>query len=603
MNEAIKISVFSHIDDSVAVMSSIASMGAFHPEKTDRLKNDIIFENMEILADLLVKIENARGELEPYFSGNVKSSKTIPFSELIETSNNILKTFSEKILPSLQRIRNVEMKKLTIKEDLKMISNINKNTNFGPINETKSSFLSGKMPSKAVKHFQLMLSERLPDSVVVFGPWEGGWDYVLIGTSDDVQLESLLSEFTWIPLYLPKIRGTVAEFKDSLLKENQDLDRELSVLHSSVLKFALKFYPNLLTSKEMLNNYYKVLGISKYAKKSDFFILIEGWVLKKRFSRFKNTLTKIEGVEIFKEKFNPNDAPTLPDHPKAVDPFYSIVSLMGPSSQGSIDPTLSVSFFFPFFFGMMLGDVGYGCAILFLTILFRKQVDKLFDLLLGSYFSSFSWVLIVSGFSSVIFGFLFGEVFGVSITPVLFNRFENIEALLVSSFIIGLIHLNLGFLIKLIGDIKKGALTIITNLSWISLQIGIFGMFFNFTAGLLIATASAVLLLRNGGLSSLFVMFSLFGNMFSYLRLAAIGLSSFGIALVVNQLAAMSGSAKILILVFGHTLTLVIGIFAPFIQAMRLHLIEFFSKFYEVGKRVFNPLSLTHEHTGGDLIW
>lgn len=603
MSKTLKLSVVSHIDDAVGILSKLASLGVFHPERTDRLKNDLVFSETEILADLIVKLEHMREELEPYFVGDLQKQKTLPLKDLIEASKSFVDDFSEKVSPVLSQIREAELKKLTLKEDLKMVSNFGANVNFGPLSETKASFISGKMPSKTVKHFRLILSERLPKSILVSGPWEGGWDYVLIGTSEEDTLEGLLSEFTWIPLYLPKMRGTVAEFRDSLLKENQDLDKELISLNASLSGLTKKIYPELIALREMLNNYYQVLSLSKYAKKSEFFTLIEGWTLEKDLSKLKDSLKKIDGVEIFLENFDPKDAPTMPNHPKAVDPFYSIVSLMGPSSQGSIDPTLTVSLFFPLFFGMMLGDIGYGTIMLLLAVVFKKQVDSLFDSLLGKYFSRFSWVLMVSGISSIMFGFFFGEVFGFSITPLFFNRLENIETLLLSAFIIGLIHLNLGFLMKAVEDFQKGLPKLVENLSWILLQIGAFTMFINFNTGLALTLISFVFLLRGDGLESFLMVFILFGNIFSYLRLAAIGLSSVGIALAVNQLAGMAGSARILVLLFGHTLTLIIGIFAPFIQAMRLHLIEFFTKFYEVGKRVFSPLKLTYKYSGGELKW
>ena len=84
----------------------------------------------------------------------------------------------------------------------------------------------------------------------------------------------------------------------------------------------------------------------------------------------------------------------------------------------------------------------------------------------------------------------------------------------------------------------------------------------------------------------------------SYLRLAAVGLASAYLAIVANEL----GSAGpiwmgLLIAAFFHALNLALAAFSPMIQALRLHYVEFFSKFVIGGGRPFRPFGWRPENT------
>jgi V/A-type H+-transporting ATPase subunit I len=89
-------------------------------------------------------------------------------------------------------------------------------------------------------------------------------------------------------------------------------------------------------------------------------------------------------------------------------------------------------------------------------------------------------------------------------------------------------------------------------------------------------------------------MISTFGNVLSYLRLAAIGLASVYLARVANELGTVGPiwiGAIVASLI--HALNLALGIFSPTIQALRLHYVEFFGTFFESGGRAFQPFGTT----------
>jgi V/A-type H+-transporting ATPase subunit I len=71
----------------------------------------------------------------------------------------------------------------------------------------------------------------------------------------------------------------------------------------------------------------------------------------------------------------------------------------------------------------------------------------------------------------------------------------------------------------------------------------------------------------------------------------AIGLTSVLLAFVANRLAGMTGNIIAGAVVAGllHLINIILGVFSPAIHSMRLHYVEFFSKFIEPGGRRFEP--------------
>ena len=115
----------------------------------------------------------------------------------------------------------------------------------------------------------------------------------------------------------------------------------------------------------------------------------------------------------------------------------------------------------------------------------------------------------------------------------------------------------------------------------------------NLTLPLLLAVLVLLpILIIAGGLLAPLELLKSFGNIISYVRIMAIGLCSVLLAQVANQLGGMTGDVFAGFLVAGvlHFFNLLLGVFAPTVHALRLHYVEFFGKFLELGGRPFKPL-------------
>jgi len=326
-----------------------------------------------------------------------------------------------------------------------------------------------------------------------------------------------------------------------------------------------------------------------------------GWIPADKAEQLKQNLNKAARKKLHVELLPADDPPTVLHNPKVVDNFEFLLNLYSLPRHYEIDPTILMFITFPLFFGFMLGDVGYGFITLILMLLLERKFASAKPLLR---------IITIASLASIAFGFVFGEAFGYEFVkhPIL-NRVHDINTMMLVSVAIGIVHVNLGFVLGFINELKHhGVLqSFFRKGSWVSLQIGIallgFG-YFRHSPMLQLAGGAAVLIsvlmiIKGEGMLRIVELPSLVSNILSYTRLYAIGLASVSLASIFNKMAsglfAQGGFFIIfgvLILLVGHTVNLLLGILGPFLHSVRLHYVEFFQKFYEGGGYLYKPFGL-----------
>jgi V/A-type H+-transporting ATPase subunit I len=346
--------------------------------------------------------------------------------------------------------------------------------------------------------------------------------------------------------------------------------------------------------------------------------VIDGWVRSKdadELNRRVHVVTPLAEVT-FRNPLPGEDVPVSLVNSRLARPFEVITRLYSLPSFRELDPTSSLAIFFFIFFGMALGDAGYG------TVMALLSLAGLRFLRLSDSGRNFLQLLLICAVSTIIYGAYSKAWFGDLIFPD-YDFVGGFITIMIVSLALGAVHLLYAIMVELYDNVRHGdrAAAVLDQGSWLLFIAGT--LLFSLSRVLSLPTAAAVAgnyLFVFGALASIYSMGRMqkniparlavglgtfymsvtgfFGDLLSYLRLLALGLATGGIAVVVNQIARLFRDIPyvgllltVLVMVAGHIMNMTINIFGAFIHSTRLQFVEFFGKFYEGGGREFRPFS------------
>jgi V/A-type H+-transporting ATPase subunit I len=337
--------------------------------------------------------------------------------------------------------------------------------------------------------------------------------------------------------------------------------------------------------------------------------VLEGFLPKVRFGELTEKVRTAFGPEVVveavgEETWAAADAPVTLKNPPLFRPFEVITRMLPLPKYGTIDPTPFVAIFFPAFFGLMLGDVGYGLMLAVLAIVLRLKSQP------GTTLRAVAAVGGACASASIVFGFIFGELFGslghaLGLVP-LFNREEAIIPFLGLSVALGGVHVLLGLVLAAFSAWRSGhrreamgrsvafAMVVLTALSLLAaFEVLPAALFTPFVIAVLMAFPILIVL---EGIVAIIELLSTFGHILSYARIMALGTASLMLAVVANQMVGAMGSVVVGVVfaLLFHLVNFAIGVFSPAIHALRLHYVEFFGTFFSPGGAAYRPLGHWH---------
>ncbi|OGX36186.1 MAG: hypothetical protein A3C36_01155 [Omnitrophica WOR_2 bacterium RIFCSPHIGHO2_02_FULL_52_10] len=309
--------------------------------------------------------------------------------------------------------------------------------------------------------------------------------------------------------------------------------------------------------------------------------------------------TKHEQWGLLMEDPSPEDqVPTLLRNPKwarLIEPIYNMMNIIPGYRELDISPFFLI--FFSIFFGMLVGDAGYGLIFLLMTLAAHWKLGKTMPN------KAFLYLTYVLSTVTIIWGLLTGTVFGTLLfgqffKPILpwLTEFRNVQML---CFALGAGHLTISHGWRFINKIPK-PMGMLSEIGWITLlwvafflaKMLILGDPFSMlpvylaAGAVLIIMADIIAQKQDIGVNLFLLFFSVIGvftDVVSYIRLFAVGLAGVSIADAFNQIALKIGFHNILqailaslVLIFVHLfLNLILAVLGVLVHGLRLNILEF----------------------------
>ena len=431
------------------------------------------------------------------------------------------------------------------------------------------------------------------------------------------------------------------------IKQRRDeLPRELDRIRKELDELSAKWYLKLTAAADVLiDKLDELQAIPKFGR-TDYAFMIVGWVPTSDCKTVESKIQERFGSEVIVTRCEISekdfgDAPVVLKNAKAVTPYQSLLGIMGSPQYGTMDPTFLLAIFYPLFFGMIVGDIGYG-AIMLATVLWLRLK-----------FKDSEGIQIATGILgpattvAIAFGFVYAECFGnlfskyiplfpliepVNGVPTLennplipplynaagsilwpFSRISSATTLLVIAIAIGFVQVALGLGLGMYNGIKTGhrkhvyekggllaflvgmAILILASMLSIAGDVGRYALQ---AAGGIILFLGIIYAIRGGGIVGALETVGSVAHVMSYARIMAVGLAGAIFADAANGMGEALGSPVmgILIAIPLQALNIVLAAFSPNIHAIRLNFLEFFGKFYESGSKPYAPF----HKTGGE---
>jgi len=445
--------------------------------------------------------------------------------------------------------------------------------------------------------------------------------FVPVGDSEEVEQRLIKSGFKSVDP--PSGEGSISKGISTLESDLQNLESEIEATGLELEALSNRHGQWLVVAEEHFAAQSEKSSLPlKLALSKNAFVL-DGWIPVKEADDLKNSL---EGINL-DIQFESSDAipPVKLDNPKAVKPFEFFTKLYSTPDHRELDPSALLFFGYPLFFGLMIGDLGYGFCYFFLGHFLAtkyKHSDELYQL---------GQIIRMAGFSAFFFGtVIFAEAFGFAL-PFLQHDFaldkgnaDDVGFMLLASGAIGLFYVTLGLVMGFYNamnmhDIKHA---IQEKLSWIMILWGglsfippwLFGSSLigsrigldeeiEFWIGLSGFLIGLVLAVSAEGVVALVEVPSVFVQVISYVRIAALGVADYGLAHAFNGMAMDIGFSGVsiipalLIFVVGQLVVFTLGLIGSGINSLRLQYVECFPKFFIGGGTDYTPFGYTRKYT------
>jgi V/A-type H+-transporting ATPase subunit I len=294
-----------------------------------------------------------------------------------------------------------------------------------------------------------------------------------------------------------------------------------------------------------------------------------------------------------------DNVPTLLRNPRWVDLIKPVFGLLGITpGYRELDVSILFLIFFSIFFGILIGDAGYGIVYILITawMHFRMKNNPAMKNVFPLLYLLSSCAIVWGGMTGTFFGQTWLQNKGFTI---LVPELNDVKFMQTVCFFLGALHLSIAHSWRAI--LKMPSVSALADIGWICVLWTAFFLartlilsdpFPSWGIGLVSAGVGLVILFTDPqrnmfkaigkGLASVALsLMNNFSDVVSYVRLFAVGLATVAIADTTNSMAAGLGNgvlavaAGAVIVVIGHSLNIVLGPMSVLVHGVRLNLLEF----------------------------
>ena len=409
---------------------------------------------------------------------------------------------------------------------------------------------------------------------------------------------------------------------DNLKSSVENIEKECSDVDEKIKSLAQSSVADLKAAQKKI---YSEIEFSKVVLTGDSLadnklVWLEGWVPEVKSDDVKSFMDT-QGAYYEISNPTPDDnVPILFNNDRFSRLFEPIIRLYMLPKYNELDLTPFFAPFFMLFFGLCLGDTGYG-AFMLLAVAIYRMVSKN----ISASMKPILTLVQILGASTMVCGLLTGTCFGFNLydiqVPFIQSMKEAIsldnQQMFNLSLILGGVQIIFGMMLKAVNQtIQLGFKYAVGTIGWIfvilssalafagAMEMGGTVHMALVVIGLLMAylyNSPGKNVFVNIGLGlwdSYNMATGLLGDILSYVRLFALGLSGGILASVFNSLAAgmspdniIAGPiVMVLIFLIGHSINIFMNVLGAMVHPMRLTFVEFFKNAgYEGGGKEYSP--------------
>ncbi|MDP1808818.1 MAG: V-type ATPase 116kDa subunit family protein [Actinomycetota bacterium] len=312
---------------------------------------------------------------------------------------------------------------------------------------------AGRVKRNDLERFEATLAEACPETEVAF-VGDGAQTLstiVLYFAPRRHTVEGALAAGGFEPAAIEGWSATPAEERDSIDARLGRAQKETRRIEGEITALLPLEDEVMIVSDWLRGRRIRYETQSRFAQTDSTFVL-QGWIEEAATDRLSAGLSSHKAVIDFTfSDPGPDDkVPIVLRNIRWLRPFEVLTRLYGVPNYRELDPTPTMGIFFFIFFGIALGDFGYGLVLILFCLWLSKK------LLLTAAGRLWLEVFALGGFSSMIFGVLTGSYFGVdikSLPPVLrslmvIDPLQQAFVFLMITWAIGVVQVMTGLILE-----------------------------------------------------------------------------------------------------------------------------------------------------------